>query len=145
MSFVLEKVVPWGRSYEEYVVMFALTGTDLEKSILGCGDGPSAFNSRLTRRGGKIVSVDPLYQFSAEELESRINETYVTVLEQAKKNKDEFVWKNIDNIGQLGRIRMDAMRQFLDDYPFGEKQGRYVVGELPMLEFPNKEFELALC
>ena len=59
MGFTLDKVVPWGRSYDEYVSMFGLTENDLALRILGCGDGPAAFNSELCKRGGNVVSVDP--------------------------------------------------------------------------------------
>ena len=46
MSFTLEKVVPWGRSFDEYTAMFSLTETELEKHILGCGDGPASLGFR---------------------------------------------------------------------------------------------------
>jgi len=59
VSFSLDQVVPWGRSFEEYVAMFSLTEEDLAGRILGCGDGPASFNCELTRRGGMIVSLDP--------------------------------------------------------------------------------------
>lgn len=39
MAFELNQIVPWGRSYDEYVAMFSLSPQDLEKSLLGCGDG----------------------------------------------------------------------------------------------------------
>lgn len=39
MGLVLDNVVPWGRSYEEYVAMFVLDTHDLGLKILGCGDG----------------------------------------------------------------------------------------------------------
>jgi hypothetical protein len=35
MAFTLDSVVPWGRSFEEYVAMFALTDGDLSCRILG--------------------------------------------------------------------------------------------------------------
>ena len=44
MEIKYESVVPWGRTFEEYVDMFNLTEVDLDKSILGCGDGPASFN-----------------------------------------------------------------------------------------------------
>ncbi len=37
------------------------------------------------------------------------------------------------------------MRQFLSDYLAGKEQSRYIDGELPALEFSDKEFDLALC
>lgn len=143
MGFTLEKVVPWGRSYEEYISMFFLSGTELEKRILGCGDGPAGFNAELTRRGGQVVSVDPLYKFSAEEIKVRLDETYETVLNQTRQNQDEFIWTYIKNPYELGKVRMEAMHQFLSDYQNGKR--RYVVGELPSLDFSDKEFDVALC
>ena len=50
MGFTLENVVPWGRSYDEYVSMFDLTEVDLGLRLLGCGDGPAGFNAALTPR-----------------------------------------------------------------------------------------------
>jgi len=82
MSFTLENVVPWGRSYEEYVSMFKLTSLDLQKKILGCGDGPANFNSKMNKIGQPITSIDPVYQFSTNEIKGRISETYKEILEQ---------------------------------------------------------------
>jgi len=143
MSFTLEKVVPWGRSYEEYLSMFSLSDVDLTKRILGCSDGPAGFNAQLTRQGGQVISVDPIYQFSASEIKSRIEETYEMVLSETRKNYHEFVWTQIKNVDDLGRARMEAMLEFLADYP--NAKGRYLVGELPTLDFTNQAFDLALC
>ena len=145
MPFSLSEVVPWGRSYDEYVSMFSLSSHDLRQNILGCSDGPAGFNSILTRRGGSIVSVDPVYAFSIKEIEKRIDETYEVVLDQTRKNKNEFVWGDISSVEELGRIRMSAMEEFLRDFEQGKSEGRYVAGNLPKLAFKNKEFDIALC
>jgi hypothetical protein len=34
----LKNAVPWGRSFE-----------DLEKKMLGCGDGPASFNAQINQ------------------------------------------------------------------------------------------------
>ncbi len=145
MAFTLEEVVPWGRSFDEYVAMFALSGRELERPVLGCGDGPASFNAELTDRGGHVVSIDPVYRFSAAELERRVEQTCSTVLEQTRKNRSQFVWKVIESPEQLGRVRMEAMGRFLADYPQGKRQGRYLPGELPGLPFSDRAFGLALC
>ena len=145
MGFTLENVVPWGRSFGEYVEMFALSDHDLQQRILGCGDGPASFNAALTRQGGRIVSVDPLYRFSVEDIRRRIKATYAAVMDQTRKNRDEFIWTRIGSVEELGRLRMAAMEEFLRDYPQGVKQGRYRNGELPYLSFSDREFDLALC
>jgi hypothetical protein len=145
MAFTLNKVVPWGRSFDEYTAMFALSETDLGKRILGCADGPSSFNCILTKRGGRVASVDPLYEFRASEIRKRIDETYHEVLDQTRNNQHDFVWNEIRSVEELGRIRMDAMRQFLNDYPPGVTEGRYIPGTLPRLPFGDREFDIAVC
>lgn len=145
MAFILKQIVPWGRSFNEYVKMFALSEQDLKKRFIGCGDGPASFNSVLTQRGGVVISVDPIYQFSGNEIKKKINETYDEIIEQTRKNKDEFVWKHISSVEELGRIRLEAMHIFLSDYENGLKEKRYVNATLPMLPFCDKEFDIALC
>jgi hypothetical protein len=145
MSFTLKNVVPWGRSFDEYVAMFALTDNDLRMRICGCGDGPASFNALLTQQGGQIISVDPLYRFSAEKIRRHIKQTYATVMEQARNNQHEFTWTSIKSVDELGRIRMAAMEEFLSDFPLGLEQGRYVDGELPHLPFPDNQFDIAVC
>jgi SAM-dependent methyltransferase len=144
MALKYKSVVPWGRSFQEYTDMFALTEDDLNIRILGCGDGPAAFNSAMKQRGRRVVSVDPIYEFSAEEIEQRIKETYNDVISQTRSNRDKFIWTKIRDVDELGRIRMDSMKIFLRDYEEGRKEGRYVPGELPVLPFEDNSFDLAL-
>jgi hypothetical protein len=141
----LSKVVPWGRSLNEYSEMFSLSEDDLSGKVLGCGDGPACFNAQVSRNGGNIISVDPIYQFSTGEIRSRIDEVYPQIMEQMSKNKDDYVWKNTRSVEELGKIRLDAMELFLADYEGGKKSGRYINASLPTLPFQDSEFDLALC
>jgi hypothetical protein len=144
--FTLDQVVPWGRSFAEYEQLFGLTAADLEGRILGCGDGPAAFNAEATRRGSRVVSCDPLYGFSRDSIETRIAATCDTVLEQTRRHADQFVWgRGIASIDELGEVRMRAMRVFLADYGDGKEAGRYVDASLPVLPFAHASFDLALC
>src|SRR5262245_48467626 len=143
--FTLEQVVPWGRSFDEYRAMFAISDADLAGRILGCGDGPASFNMRATGAGASVVSCDPIYRWSAAEIRGRIDKTYEQVLEQARLNAHEFVWETIASVDALGRVRMAAMQEFLADYPNGGRDGRYVAAQLPSLPFADGEFDLALC
>ncbi len=145
MAFELAEAVPWGRSYDEYVAMFALTPHDLTRRILGCGDGPAAFNARLTRRGGTIVSADPLYRFPAARVRERIAEVTPIVLEQVRRNADAFLWTHIGSVEDLARIRAAAMQEFLADYAEAAPGTRYQDVSLPALPFHEQEFDLALC
>ena len=143
--FTLDQVVPWGRSFDEYRAMFGMSDADLARRILGCGDGPASFNAGATRRGTSVVSCDPIYRWNAEELRTRIDQTYEQILEQTRQNQHEFIWDAISSIDELGRRRMSAMEEFLADYPIGLAQGRYVEAGLPTLPFRDREFDLALC
>lgn len=144
MGFTLDKVVPWGRSYDEYVSMFGLTESDLALRILGCGDGPSEFNSALCKRGGSVVSVDPIYVFDDAQIRSRVSDTYETVMTQMRRNKSEYVWGAIPSVEQLGNVRLSAMETFLADFEIGKYEGRYIAGELPSLPFGSGQFDIAL-
>ena len=144
MGLTLDKVVPWGRSFEEYVKMFNLTETDLQGRLLGCGDGPAGFNAVLNRLNGKVISIDPIYRFTAEQIRERISETYEVVIGQVEKNKSDYVWDSIVSVAELGRTRMAAMQVFLSDFEQGRHEGRYVAAELPVLPFENRTFDIAL-
>lgn len=145
VTFDLSSVVPWGRSFAEYISMFSLSEADLAGRILGCADGPASFQAEAHAQAIRVISVDPLYRFSACEIEERIQATYQTVLEQLRQNQEYFVWDHLPSPEHVGEIRLAAMREFLRDYPRGRKEGRYRIGELPALPFAQNEFELALC
>jgi len=141
----LEKVVPWGRTLEEYKSMFSLSETDLTAKILGCGDGPASFNAEMIELGHHVVSIDPIYQFSAEQIEQRVRATYELVVSQVKQNSSHYIWKNFQDADELGKARLNAMEKFLLDYDSGKVAGRYLYQSLPSLEFVNDQFELCVC
>ncbi|MGB3532713.1 MAG: SAM-dependent methyltransferase [Microcoleaceae cyanobacterium] len=145
MGFKLNQVIPWGRSFAEYIEMFDLNLEILSGQILDCAAGPASFNAEMTRQGYDVVSCDPIYQFSAEEIRQRIAATYQTVVEGVGQHYADYVWDNITSPQQLGQVRMAAMEQFLSDFPMGCQAGRYRVAELPQLPFKTIEFNLALC
>ena len=145
MSFTLADVVPWGRSFDEYVAMFALEQRDFEGTILGCGDGPAAFNAVATERGHRVVSVDPIYEFSASDIERRIEQTTEEIAQQTRRNAAEFVWTHFRSVEELIAARRAAMHRFLEDFPEGLQSGRYVPGSLPELSLGFGQFQLALC
>ena len=141
----LENVVPWGRTLAEYRSMFSLSETDLDAKILGCGDGPASFNAEMTELGHSVVSIDPVYQFSAEQIEQRVRATYEPVISQIKQNSSNYVWKNFQDADELGRARLNAMDKFLLDYESGKVAGRYLYQSMPNLKFVDRQFELCVC
>lgn len=145
MSFKIEHVVPWGRSLPEYIRMFNLTPSDLQLKILDCASGPASFNTEMTCQGHKVISCDPLYQFTAAEIAQRIEETCPAIIKGVQAERDKFVWQNIQSPEQLIEIRMVAMQRFLEDFSSGLQAGRYLTDELPVLPFQTGQFDLALC
>ncbi|MDE6798389.1 MAG: class I SAM-dependent methyltransferase, partial [Ruminococcus sp.] len=145
MSFRLNDVVPWGRNFSEYVNMFNLTESDLSKKIAGFGDGPASFNYEATAKGYDVVSFDPVYQFSKEEISKRIEEVRIIVMQQMKENMDNYVWENIRNLNELENLRMSAMRLFLSDYDCGKAENRYIFHALPeKLPYNDDTFDIGL-
>ncbi len=144
-DFTIDNVFPWGRSKEEYIKMFTLSEQDLQSSILDCGGGPSSFNCEQYRANNKVISCDPIYQFTGEQIKNRIEATALAIMKRVKANYDNFVWQHITSPEHLYHIRMSAMEQFLEDFSEGVKQGRYINESFPTLSFNDCQFDLALC
>jgi SAM-dependent methyltransferase len=145
MGIQLEQVVPWGRSLHEYRRMFSMTPVDLQKTILDCGSGPASFNAEITQQGGRVISCDPIYQFSVEQIQQRIDETYDLLLEKVQASLEAYLWHDLGSPEQMGQLRMAAMQQFFQDFPQGLQAGRYQVATLPTLPYRDRQFDLALC
>ncbi|MBA4115792.1 MAG: SAM-dependent methyltransferase [Rubrobacter sp.] len=140
----LNDVVPWGRSYEEYVKTFNLAPQDLNGKIIDCAGGPASFNAEATQKRYRVTSCDPLYRLTAAEIANRIDEIYETIVTGAETNRDRYVWKEIGSPEHMGEVRMAAMRRFLEYFPPGLEKGRYRPDKLPSLGFDDNEFDLAL-
>lgn len=144
MAMTLDQVIPWGRSLDEYQHMFDLSAQALQSKILGCGDGPASFNAELTAQGGQVISVDPLYTFSADQIETRVQAAFTAVVAQVQQSKQDYVWTRFRDPEDLGRHRLATMRHFLTDYEAGKAAGRYQIQSLPTLDFADGAFDLAL-
>jgi hypothetical protein len=140
----LEQVVPWGRSMAEYRDMFGLTVADIDLTILDCGGGPASFNAEMTSLGKSVISCDPIYQFSADQIQVRIDETAPKIIEAVRANYDKFVWDRLGSIEGLIDTRMQAMSRFLADFSQGKVEGRYRTEELPHLPFEDDAFDLVI-
>lgn len=145
MHATINNAYPWGRSFDEYRRMFALTEAELECRVLGCADGPAAFNAGMHRAGRRAISCDPLYQFTADEIRGRIDAVCPELIAHAAKERHRFVWDTIRSPEEMGQLRMASMREFLADYVAPGAGSRYVAGALPALPFADDSFDLALC
>ncbi len=145
MAMQLDKVVPFGRSLDEYRRLFALSDGDLQKNVISIADGPASFNAELTAQGGSVVSVDPLYIFSAADIAERFYAVVDLIIDQVKATPDDWTWHYHRSPDHLKENRCAALRSFVGDFDKGKTEGRYVIGELPHLEFGDGLFDLALC
>jgi hypothetical protein len=145
MAMHLHQVVPFGRSFDEYRAMFSLSPDDLDKAIVGVADGPVSFNAEMHALGKRVMSVDPLYAFSADEIEQRFYAVIDGIIRQIKETPNDWVWTFHQSPEQLRERRMQVLTRFLTDYEQGKVDGRYVIGELPRLACSDAQFELALC
>lgn len=126
-------------------MMFKLGKEDLSKKIAGFGDGPASFNYEAKQKGYFVTSFDPIYQFSKSELQQRIEEVRVTVMQQMKENMNNYNWTNIKNLDELENVRMSAMRLFLSDYECGKSENRYICHTLPeKLPYEDNTFDIGL-
>src|SRR3954462_6744627 len=116
MAVKLKSVVPWGRSFDEYVRMCALSENDLQRSVLDCAAGPSSFGAEMFGRGGRVVACDPIYEFSAEQIRARVGEVRDDMVRQVRGQMGQFVWKCIRSVEHLEEMRMGAMEKFLADF-----------------------------
>src|SRR4051812_39019717 len=113
MSITLDRVIPWGRSLGEYRRMFRLSDEDLAGAVLGCGDGPASFNAEAAALGWRVVSCDPIYAFSAAQIEHRVHDCAAGLIAQVKAAPNAFVWGTaFRDPDHLGECRLAAMRRF---------------------------------
>lgn len=145
MAMQLAQVVPFGRALDEYRAMFSLSHDDLDKKIVGVADGPASFNAEMQARGKRVISVDPLYAFSATEIEQQFYAVVDGIMRQVRATPDDWVWTFHRSPDHLREQRVQVLTRFLTDYERGKADGRYVIGELPRLDFSDAQFDLALC
>lgn len=145
MAFLLNDVVPWGRTLWEYRKIFSLSDDDMKLKIASFGDGPSSFNYESTKNGYKVTSYDIIYQFSHDDIEKRIREVKNIVMKQMEQNMENYIWTQIKDLSELESLRMGAMKLFLDDYEEGKKENRYIYHSLPnKINLPEKTFDIGL-
>lgn len=144
MSMQLDQVVPFGRSLDEYRLMFSFRG-GLGEAIIGIADGPASFNAEMHALGKRVVSVDPLYAFSGADIEQRFYAVVDDTIRQGTSTPDDWVWSYHHSADHLRDNRVQALRQFVTDFETGRAEGRYATGALPQLDFTRDQFDLALC
>ena len=145
MAMKLKNVVPLGRSFDEYRLMFNLSKSDLDKRIIGVGDGPASFNAEMNEMGKKVVSIDPIYFFTAKDIARKFDKVFNNIIDQVRNTPGDWTWTYHMSPDHLKQHRKEALELFTNDFEEGKKEGRYMVGELPALQFQDNTFDIALC
>ncbi|MBD2027241.1 SAM-dependent methyltransferase [Leptolyngbya sp. FACHB-711] len=145
MAMELDQVVPFGRSLDEYIHLFNLSDRDLQKSMLGIGDGPASFNAEGTAKGYNIHSIDPIYIFSAEQIQQRVLAVVDGIIDQIKATPKDWVWTYHRSPNDLKQHRLQVAARFCADFETGKAEHRYTPGALPRLNAEDGQYELGLC
>ncbi|MCL1078710.1 SAM-dependent methyltransferase [Parashewanella spongiae] len=145
MPFLLDHVLVWSRSFDEYQRMFSLTKADLKRKILGCADGASSFNVTATALGVDVTSCDPLYRLTPEKIDQKVNTSYELIYPKILNSVNDFNWNYFKDPKDLKAHRLNASKTFLDDFSKAKDDDRYLNASLPILPFVDDCFDLALC
>jgi len=112
---------------------------------VGVGDGPASFNAEMHASGKRVVSIDPIYVYDANQIARQFHSVVDGIIAQVKATPDDWVWTYHHSPDQLREHRVGVLERFRADYETGRREGRYVVGELPRLQFKDSQFDIALC
>lgn len=143
-AFEIDHPVPWGRGLAEYRAFFALENLAPETRILDVAGGPSSFNAEMTEAGSEAVSVDPLYRLDVETIRDEIAQGAASIMAGVRRARQNFEWTLYESPEELETARLAAMDLFLDDFPAGKIEGRYLDASLPDLPFGPHAFDVAL-
>ncbi|MDG2201742.1 MAG: hypothetical protein P8K80_11250 [Phycisphaerales bacterium] len=141
MSFSLDHVVFFGRTWDESIDMYALEEVDLQgRRILDCPGGPDGLVSEGLSRGLDITAVDPQYSDGPDVLEERgrreIHETVESWIADPETTKD------LESMKEYERLKIEALESFIKGYR--TSPDRYLTGSLPSLPFEDDAFDLVL-
>ncbi len=141
----LDRIVFIGRTYFEYMRMFDLGRSDLEKGpVLDCAAGPSSFTAEACEKGFDVTACDVLYETPRELLVEKGRQDIEHTFQKVDDVPHLYVWKYYRNRDEIISLRNKSLDIFSRDFPRGFIQGRYVHAALPRLPFPDKSFSLVL-
>ncbi len=137
----LDRVVFFGRTFEEYLKMFALTLADIEgRSVLDCPSGPGWLCRGGQKKGTECHRIRP----DVSPIASGLRRIAMGDIESTKEkiaNDPNFPKANLETYHHEKR---KAWSSSFQDYSEGVKQGRYVPASLPSLPFADGQFDLVL-
>jgi hypothetical protein len=141
MTFSLDHVVFYGRTWEECLGMYALEESDLAGiRVLDCPGGPDALVAGGLGRGLDIHAVDPQYVDEPDVLEARGREEIIDTMVQFPQDPAQ-AWDQ-KKADEFQRLKLLALESFM--VAFREHPDRFIAGSLPDLPFDEDSFDLVL-
>ena len=142
--FQTDEVILLGRTFDEYVGMFALDEATLrDNRILDAASGVSSFCAEANALGYRVTASDRIYTLNADEIERKCSRDLDNMLVQLAGITQNYVWNYFPNLDALKVKREQAYRGFVADY---RQHGhtRYITTEYPNSSFADGQFDLAL-
>lgn len=143
--FVFDKVLFFGRTYEDYLKMFDLDVSQWKDCrILDCPSGPASFVAKANEMGLDVVGCDPQYGNESDELFDVVMTDWTLSRERRLLSPQVFAQAGGHETDAYRQAKLEGFRRFAQDYKQGRPQGRYIKTQLPTLPFADQHFDLAL-
>lgn len=143
--FEVEEFAFIGRTFEEYVHMFDVDEDAMaERTVLDCPAGPGSFAATAHDRGWSVTAADVMYDRPPSALAEQCRADYEQAAAQIAEKRDLFTWEFYGDVETRRRFLRRAYETFLEDYPAGRREGRYVYADLPRLPFADAAFDIVL-
>lgn len=142
MSVHLARPFTFAFNLDDYRQMFDLNDKEIKSSILDYPAGFSSFNTEMHQAGHHVVSADPCYHLSADDMRNHINKQLAGLSEHVDEHEHTLT-KQRERSSVLVAAKQSA-DAFYQDYKLGCQQGRYQAVRMPTLPYKDGEFGLVL-
>ena len=141
----IDRVAFIGRTYDEYMRMFALEESLMKQGrVLDCPAGAASFAAEAGRRGSDVAACDILYDLPPDKLIRKGEIDIRLIYDKIGEVPHLYVWDYYKNRDDLISMRKKALALFAEDLKGGIAQGRYIKASLPRLPFADDTFSLVL-
>lgn len=141
MTFSLDHVIFFGRTWKECLGMYALDEETLAgKRILDCPGGPDALVAEGIARGLDICAVDPQYAFEPDILEERGRTEIIDSMKKWQEDPAQALEEK--QADEFTRLKLEALESFIAAYR--SHRGQFIDASLPNLPFDDDSFDLVL-
>ncbi len=140
----LKKIASLGRTFDEYVKLFALDkGLLKNKTILDTASGCSSFCCEANDHGYKVTASDPIYNLDPAQIKDKFDNEMAKVAEQLPNISHLYTWSLYKNVEEFDNYRQNAFDIFIKDYK--RNKNRYLPINFPKTDFSDNRFDIALA